>query len=203
MDRFDFKSTLLMRPSLCSEKCVEIDAKYAYFGLYNTMDSESGQTVTICKCGSNPPLIDTSSTDSVMQLTMECNYPCIGDDTSQCGSITHDSMAVYKVLKQGGNRRRLISNSKSYGYYIDQMSKATKDKAQLKQMSDIELKSIQMKESTIIKVIYKLLPANEHSTIEGSIFQYVEADSDQFLQRTIDSFVVCCMFLFFPKFCGL
>ena len=191
--QFEFKSALLMRPSLCDEKCLEIYPSSTYFGLYNTMDPESGQTITICKCGSNSPFIDTSSTDSFVQLSMECNYPCIGDDTAQCGSITHDSMAVYKRYKQPGDtsRRRLVSNSKDYGYYIRQMSRANTEKSQFKQMSDIKLKSIQPPDTTVIKVIYKLLPANEHSSIKGSIFKSVEANSDQFLQQTIDSFVVC------------
>ena len=200
MDEFDFKSSLLMRPSLCNEKCIEISPSYTYFGLYNSMNEESGQTVTICKCGAQQPFIDISSTELLTQLATGCNYPCIGDDTAQCGSIVHDSMAVYKIYKQNTKRRRrLVTNSKGYDYYITQMSKANTEKSQLQQLSTVKLKYIQTKDSTIIKVIYKLLPANEHSTIQGSIFQSVEANSDQFLQQTIDSFVVCISSLTFPS----
>ena len=104
-------------------------------------------------------------------------------------------MAVYKIYNINKNRgrrvrRRLISNSKDYDYYINQMSKATKEKSQLNKLSNVEIKYIQPTDSTVFKIIYRLLPSNQHLSIQGSIFQSFEANSDQFIKQTIDSFVV-------------
>ena len=102
---------------------------------------------------------------------MKCNYPCIGDDTSQCGTIIHDSTAIYKIYNK---KRRLITDSNDFNYYINQMTKAAKQKIELREMTDIQLKNIQYGDNTI--------PSTEHSTMEGNLFKLVEA---------IDSFVVC------------
>lgn len=192
-DKIMEKDKLTMEPALCDEKCATHYPDYGYFGLYNQVDMSSGLRLTICKCGTQRPVLSSTQKAASAQTDMECDYPCYGDETARCGTVSHDSMAVYQRV----SRRRRLSVNKDYDYYINQISRAQKIKNELH--STTKLTRIQKGDNTVIKIIYAL------ESPGGSYENLADAKADQILQDALAAFAVCTKPTSvepdFPKYC--
>lgn len=107
----------VMTPSLCNKRClqvVDVSNDKSYFYLFNTFDENTGFKATKCYC--------VTSITTAAKLDMECDNPCSGDSSAQCGSDQFHSGAFYALTENQDNthRRRMKSlSAESYARILE------------------------------------------------------------------------------------